>query len=234
MTDDARQLPLRLRWPARQSFEHFQIGANALALAGCVRAASEPGAPWGFLSGPAGSGKSHLLLAACRAAVDLGRTAQYLSLAELPVPGAGAIRGLGGTALVALDDLDALGGRDAEQHALFDLYNRLRAEAVAVLFAARAVPGALALELPDLRSRLAACTHLPLHPLDELARRQMLRERAAARGMELDEKVLDWLFRYHARDLASLGRLLDRLDEASLARHRRVTVPFLKELLLES
>ena len=225
------QMPLGLRWPARQSFEHFVVGANALALSACVRAASEINAPWVYLSGPAGSGKSHLLLAACQQASGAGRIAQYLALGGLGDGASAAIRGLGGTDLVALDQLDVLAGDRAAQHALFDLYNRLRSEAVGLLFAARAPLPALTLELLDLASRLGACTQLALQPLDEMARRNLLRDSAAARGMDLDDKVLDWLFRYHARDLASLGRLLDHLDRASLAQHRRITIPFLRELL---
>lgn len=226
------QMALRLRWPAQQSFAHYRVGDNALALAAGVRAASDPAAPWVLLSGPTGSGKSHLLLAACQQASAAGRSAQYLPLADLPEADAEqAIRGLGGTGLIAVDDLDALAGRRAWQHALFDLYNRAAAEGTTMLFAAREPAAALALELPDLRSRLGACSQFVLRPLSERARRQMLRERAAERGLELDDKVLDWLFRYHARDLRSLGELLERLDAASLAEQRRITVPFLRAVL---
>jgi DnaA family protein len=58
-----------------------------------------------------------------------------------------------------------------------------------------------------------------------------LRERGAARGIELDDAVLDWLFTRQARDLGSLTVLLDRIDSAALAAQRRVTVPFLRDLL---
>ncbi|HEY6986268.1 MAG TPA: DnaA regulatory inactivator Hda, partial [Rhodanobacteraceae bacterium] len=58
-----------------------------------------------------------------------------------------------------------------------------------------------------------------------------LQERAASRGIELDEAVLDWLFAREKRDLASLLGVLDRVDVASLAAQRRVTVPFLRTLL---
>ena len=230
MTDPG-QLPLGLRWPSRQRFEHFVVGDNALALAACVRASSDPDSPCLYLSGPSGSGKSHLLLAACQHASAAGLVAQYLSLGSLPAPRDEAIRGLGGSALIAIDHVDGLVGEVADQHALFDLYNRCRAEATVMLFAARAPLNVLHLELRDLASRLGACTQLTLQPLGESARRNLLRDSAAARGIELDDKVLDWLFRYHARDLASLGRLLEQLDRASLARHRRITVPFLRELL---
>lgn len=224
------QLPLALRWPRRQRFEHFHAGGNAAALAAVEALAGNPGAPWLYLHGPAGSGKSHLLLAACQAASEAGRGVQYLPLAKLPNP-AVAIRGVAGGDLLALDDLGAIAGQCEAEHALFDLYNRAKAEGTALLFAAEAAPAQLGLGLPDLRSRLGACTQFALKPLDDAERRDVLKAQAALRGIELDEGVLDWLFARHTRDLGTLLDLLDRLDQASLAAQRRVTIPFLRALL---
>jgi DnaA-homolog protein len=227
------QLPLSLRWPRRQRFEHFHAGANAAAVAAAQALATQPGAPWLYLSGAAGSGKSHLLLAACQAANEAGRTVQYLPLKALR-DHATVIRGVAGSAFLALDDLDALAGdRDAE-HALFDLYNRARAEGAAIVFAAQVVPTQLSIALPDLRSRLGACTQFALKPLDDVERREVLKHQAALRGIQLDDAVLDWLFARYARDTGALLDLLDRLDQASLAAQRRITVPFLRTFLREA
>jgi DnaA family protein len=49
--------------------------------------------------------------------------------------------------------------------------------------------------------------------------------------LALDDNVLDWLFARYPRDLGALLDLLDRLDQASLAAQRRITIPFLRELL---
>lgn len=225
------QLPLALRWPRRQRFEHFHAGANAAALAALRHAARDGAAPWMVLAGPPASGKTHLLVAACQDAVDAGRRVQYLPLARLGAHAAEAIRSAGDAELLALDDLQAVVGDAEAQHALFDVYNRCRAEGATLLFAANEVPAQLGLELPDLRSRLGACTLARLKPLDEGERRQVLREHAAARGIELDDAVLDWLFSRYARDLTALNELLDRLDRASLAAKRRITVPFLRDFL---
>ena len=225
------QLPLALRWPRRQRFEHFHAGVhNAAALAAVETLAVQPGAPWVYLHGPAGSGRSHLLLAAAQAASEAGRRVQYLPLATL-ADRAAALRGVAGSEWLALDDLGALAGQREAEHALFDLYNQTRAEGGAMLFAASAGPTELGIDLPDLRSRLGACTQFALKPLDDAERRQVLRAQATARGIELDDTVLDWLFARYARDLGALLDLLDRLDRASLAAQRRITVPFLRGLL---
>lgn len=224
------QLPLALRWPRRQRFEYFQPGANAVAVAAAQALACQPGAPWLYLHGPSGSGKSHLLMAACHAAHGAGRVVQYLPLAALADP-ADALRAAAGTDLLALDDLDAIAGTHAAEHALFDVYNRARAEGGGLLIAAGMAPAQLPLVLPDLRSRLGACTQLVLKPLDDDQRRAVLKTQAATRGLTLDDSVLDWLFARYPRDLGALLDLLDRLDQASLAAQRRLTIPFLRELL---
>jgi DnaA family protein len=222
------QLPLTLRWPAHQRFEAFETGDNGVAVDLLRRAATEPAQAALYLHGPTGSGRTHLLIATCAAANAAGRSAQYLALRA---NADAAIRAFGGSALLAIDDVDAIAGNDAAEHALFDLYNRCRAEGASLVFAAGAPPAQAGIALPDLVSRLGACTQVSLKPLGEVQRRALVRARAAARGIELDEPVLDWLFAREKRDLGSLLGVLDRVDAASLAAQRRVTVPFLRKLL---
>ncbi|MEO6689134.1 MAG: DnaA regulatory inactivator Hda [Dokdonella sp.] len=225
------QLPLALRWPAHQRFDSFVPGQNGVAIDLLREAAVDARCSWVYLSAAAGSGRTHLLIATCSAASDAGRRAQYLPMAALHAPRADAIRGFGGSDLLAIDDLDAIAGERDAEHALFDLYNRCRAEGATLLFAAGAPPTQLGIGLPDLVSRLSACTQVSLKPLDEEARRALFRYRALARGIELDDGVLDWLFARAKRDIGSLLDALDRIDRASLAAQRRVTVPFLRTLL---
>ena len=85
--------------------------------------------------------------------------------------------------------------------------------------------------LPDLRSRLAQCTRLVLERLDDAGRGEVLRLRARRRGLQVDAAAIDWLLRHQGRDLSGLTALLDRLDRASLAAQRRITVPFLRAQL---
>ncbi len=228
------QLPLALRWPPRQRFEHFHAGANAAAVAGVRAAAENAQAPWTFIAGAHASGKSHLLMAACQHALACGRRVQYLPLADPAQPRAEVIRGGAGSDLVAIDDAQELAGDAQAEHALFDLYNRAHAEQATLLFAARETPLRLALTLPDLRSRLGACALFALKPLSDAERRAALRAHAAARGMPLDDQVLDWLFARYTRDLHALHALLEGLDSASLATRRRITVPFLRDYLRDS
>jgi DnaA family protein len=230
------QLPLNLRWPSHQRLDAFVAGANAHTLE-AVRALSDASnESWLCLHGPRGSGKTHLLIGACRSALESGRNARYLPLASLDDSRAEAIASFDAerNELLAVDDAQAIAGDASAERALFDLYNRARDARAMLLFASSAPPNQLGLQLPDLVSRLSACTQHALQPLDEAGRREVLRMRAQQRGLEIDDAVLDWLFARQPRDLAALMELFERLDHAALAAQRRITIPFLREMLSTS
>lgn len=225
-----RQFPLDLRWPPHQRLDAFWPGANVATLQG-VADLARGGNAWLYLHGAAGTGKSHLLIGGCRAAIEANRPARYVSLAQLPAPRADAIAAVDPEGLLAVDDVQAIAGEREAERALFDLYNRAKAASARMLFAATAAPAELGIALPDLVSRLAMCTQYTLRPLDDAGRRAMLRVLAGRLGLRLDDEVLDWWFARQPRDPASLVALLQRVDRASLAAQRRVTIPFLRELL---
>lgn len=229
------QLPLALRYPPDQRFDTY-VAAPAGALEQLRALATQPGGDWAylrgvFLSGPSGVGKTHLLLATCAASDAAGRRAAYLPLGAAAGRLREALEALEGNDLLALDGLETIAGNRDDEVALFDAHNRARAAGITLVYAARENPDALALGLPDLRSRLSQCTRITLEPLDDNGRREVLRQRAQRRGLVLEEAALEWLLRRVDRDLAGLTGLLDRLDRASLAAQRRITVPFLRQTL---
>jgi DnaA-homolog protein len=220
------QLPLQLRFAGGQRFASFEPqDAEALQ---AVRRLAAGGSERLFLSGPTGSGKTHLLQAACAEAAEHGRQPVYLPLAAFDGQVAEALQAQPAAELLCIDGVDRAAGDAAAELALFALHNRQHDAGGGLLYAARDTPDQLPLGLPDLRSRLQHCTRLTLQPLDEAGRRALLQHRAEARGMQLDDSVLDYLFRHVGRDLATLSTLLERIDRDSLAAKRRITVPFLK------
>lgn len=217
------QLPLALAARADRRFDNF-VGVAAQVLADGIR---EGHGAW-LLSGPAGVGKTHLLMAAHGAS---GGESAYLALPQV----AGSLVDVAPMferhRLLALDGLEAIVGNRADEVALFDLHNRVLDRGGRLLYAARSTLEQLEFALPDLRSRLAQATRLPLPTLDEAQRLALLRARAQERGLVLDDASAEWLMRRCDRDLGSLMDVLDQLDRASLAAQRRLTVPFLREVL---
>ena len=74
---------------------------------------------------------------------------------------------------------------------------------------------------------------MSLPQLDDAGRHELLRLRADRRGLQLDPATIDWLLRRVDRDVPALTALLDRLDRASLASQRRLTVPFVRQVLAD-
>jgi DnaA family protein len=230
-SEQAAQLPLALRFPPDQRFDTY-VGAPDGALA-LLRALAQgaPAAMSVYVSGAQGSGKTHLLLAACAEAEAAGLRVAYLPLGAARGRVRDALEAYDSADLLALDNVDAVAGAREDEIALFDAHNRSHDAGRRLLYSASAAPNGLDLRLPDLRSRLSQCARIALEPLDDAGRAEVLRLRALRRGLQMDEAAIDWLLKRVDRDLGSLTALLDRLDRASLAAQRRLTVPFLRDVL---
>jgi DnaA-homolog protein len=225
-----QQLPLGVRLPDRAVFASFLPARNREALehAQRVAGAEAPGATW--FCGPASAGKTHLLQAICSQAAQ-SRRAGYFPLAELAGLGIGVLEGLPQLQCVCLDDLEAVAGRLEWEKAIFGLLREIEDCGGSLVMAARPPPALLGWALPDLGSRCAAGTVLQLRALDESEQQQALQLRARLRGFELPDETSRWLQRRFPRDMRRLYGLLDTLDDAALAAQRRLTVPFIREVL---
>jgi DnaA family protein len=225
-----RQIPLGVRLPDRAVFESFLPARNAEALAHARRVAGGGPAGLTWLCGPHGAGKTHLLQAICAAAGARAR-AGYVPLAQVAVLGVGVLEGLPQLECLCLDDIDTVIGQGDWERGIFALARELQDSGGALIAAAQAPPALLSWALPDLGSRCAAGAVLQLRMLDEAEQSQALKLRARARGFELPDETLQWLQRRFPRDMASLYELLDTLDEAALVAQRRLTIPFIREVL---
>lgn len=220
-----RQLPLALAPDAVRGFDDFVPGANAAVLAQ-LRALERAGPPI-YLWGPSGSGKTHLLQA-LRAAAG----SQVWPTLEL-APSAPAVTAADETAepaLVLIDDCDALDA--AAQGQAFSAFVEAAGHGGRIVAAGRVPP----VDLPvreDLRTRLAWGLVFALQPLAEPELIAVLRREASRRGLALPDELVQHLLTRFARDLASLMRMLERLDRYALARARRPTVPLLRAMLAE-
>ena len=229
-----QQLPLGVQFEVSSRFETFRAGDNLAAieeLCALGKAASQPPL---WLAGPEGSGKTHLLQAACVRLSERGTPATYLPLRRHGEFAPGLLTGCELLGAVFLDDIDALAGDPAWEGALFTLHNELHEHGGRMVAATRLSPSALPWHLADLRSRLVASTVHVLKPLAEAAQPEALVARASARGLELPPETLAYLLRHAPRDFGRLCRLLDEMDAASLASQRRLTVPLAREVLEKS
>lgn len=223
------QLPLDIRLRPAATFVEFVPGQNGEALA-CLRDGLS-GTDSVFLWGGAGAGKTHLLQAVCHLAAGRGERPCYLPLARAAEMAPAVLEGLEALAVVCVDDLQAIAGEPAWERGLFSLYEALRAAGGRLVAAADRAPRALGLALPDLATRLAWGPVFQLQPLGDEALMDALRRRADAFGIELPGEVARWLVQRCVRDATALFELLEGLERESLSARRRLTVPFVREVL---
>ncbi len=227
MSSPGQQLPLRIGLRDSATFANFYPGPNA-ALLHALQSVAEP---FIYIGGAQGSGRSHLLQAACHAVSEANGLAAYLPLAECLVMSPQMLEGMEQMALVAIDDVELLAGNSEWEQALFHLYNRVRDAGNRMVVAGNGAPAALGIVLPDLLSRLGWGPVFQLLPLDDREKAEALRLRAGQRGMELSSEVADYLLNHASRDMRDLFALLERLDEGSLAAQRRLTIPFVRTFI---
>jgi len=230
--DTAAQLPLRLALARGRRFGNFEVAPDNAELVDAVRRIACDRTPERVLiAGDPGAGKSHLLEAACAAASARGDAVAFVPMRAWCAQGVDAVRGLGRSGLLCIDDIDAVAGDGGWEEALLALVEASASGRARLLVSARASPSSLPFALADLQSRLSAATVYRLRELDDESRARALRRHAKGRGIEISDDVVGYVLTRHRRDMASLMALLDRLDYHSMAHQRRLTVPFVRGLI---
>jgi chromosomal replication initiation ATPase DnaA len=220
MNSGHAQLPLRLSHPP-------QLGRDSFVVAESNRAALTALEHWPLwadpvmvLSGPPGSGKTHLAhIWAERAGADVVRAE------ELGGQPARILSGRGG---LAVDGVPATG---ISETPLFHLINAAKESRASLLLTARAPAGEWAVALADLRSRLRLATCITLARPDDQLLRQVMVKLFADRQLVIEKPVLDYLLTRTQRSLAAVARLVDALDQQALAAGRRITRPLASQVL---
>ena len=228
------QIPLSLALPGGATFENFVPGPNAEAFERVVEVACGRANRVTLIWGRLGTGKSHLLQAACRRAHEAGDNTAYLPMATHHDLSPSLLEGLESLPLVCVDDVECVAGTRGWEQALFDLYNRTEQTGTRLLIGATCRVADMGIELADLRSRLASGLALQLRDLSDEQRHEVLRGRARERGFEIPGEVVEFLLRRYPRDMHALIGLLEQLDRSTLQEQRRVTIPFIKAVLERS
>lgn len=224
-----QQLPLAMQLPDTHTFSTFVAGDNREVVA-ILRETSEPLV---YVWGTEGVGKSHLLHAMC-AEVGTETTVMYVPLRELAKQEVGPtiLRGLEQFPLVCIDDLDAVVASNDWCFELFALLNRVRDHGhCRLVMTATMSPTQLPAAIPDTQSRLQWGLAVQLKALSDEQKAVALQQRAAAFGLQLRDETAVFMVQRLGRDMSDLMASLAVLDHASMAAQRRLTIPFVKQVL---
>jgi len=230
------QLPLEIRLSDVNRFSNFLLGQNEelvrLIEENIARLSKreKPGVEIIFFWGGKGTGKTHLLQAACQEARALEIDSVYLPLGQPGVDQPGILDDMFSLSLICVDDIQHIAGKPDWEAALFSLYENLRGRGLLVVASERA-PAESGLKLADLVSRIQRGLVYSLKSLSHEQRMLVLRQRAQLRGLTISDEAAAFIEKHFPRDMPSLVRLLEQLDHESLVQQRKITVPFIKSVL---
>lgn len=222
------QLALPLKLQDLAVFESFWASGNDALVAYLMNLADADAGPGCWLYGSEATGKSHLLQAVCD---RLGDDSVFVPMERFAASDPSVLDGLASRRCICLDNIDAVVADDRFELALFDLWNQVADVSGIVIVSARAAPRDSGFILADLLSRLTTLPAFRIEPLAESERINALQLRAGHRGLHLPSDTAQFLLRRSRRDMASLYGLLDRLDAEALKAQRRLTIPFVRDVL---
>jgi DnaA family protein len=230
------QLTLSVQLPDDETFASFKSESNQIVVQQLTHFLDHIGDENKqvhslFLFGLTDVGKSHLLHASCAYADTLGITSLCLSFSELTQLSVDVLDGLENIDLVCLDDIQLIAGNNIWQQGVFDLYNRMVEQNKCLIITGDQSAAQLNISLPDLVSRLSWGLTEQLKPLSDKEKSFALQYRAQQRGLTMNDDVARFLINRLSRDMTSLISALEQLDLASIREQRRITIPFIKDVL---
>jgi len=214
------QLPLDLRHDAATGRDDLVISDPVSAAASIIDRWPDWASPVVIITGPEGSGKSHL--------ANVWRRKSGATTVR-PIAGSGAIEAAG-LGPVLIEDADREGFDETE---LFHLINAVRSAGTSLLITARSWPLAWGVSLPDLVSRLKAATTVEIGAPDDMLLSQILVKLFADRQLQVDDKLIAYIVSRMERSLAAAQTIVERLDTMALSRGTRISRALAAEVLNE-
>lgn len=212
------QLPLDLRHDAATGRDDLVISDPVSAAASIIDRWPDWASPVVIITGPEGSGKSHL--------AEVWRRKSGAKTIR-PVAGSGAVEAAG-EGPVLIEDADRDGFDETE---LFHLINAVRSAGTSLLITARSWPLAWGVRLPDLVSRLKAATTVEIGAPDDMLLSQILVKLFADRQLQVDDRLVAYIVSRMERSLAAAQTIVERLDTLALSRGTRISRALAAEVM---
>ncbi len=232
---------------SRLTFDNFVVGApNQLAFAIAKRVAESAEATYNplFLYGGVGLGKTHLMHAI---AWEISfrqphRKVMYLSAEKFMYRFIRALRyrdmmsfkeQFRSVDVLMIDDVQFISGKDSTQEEFFHTFNALVEDGRQVVLSADKSPTDLSGMEERLRSRLGWGMVADIHPSDYELRLGILQARRDKSGVDVSDKVLDFLARKITSNIREIEGAFNRIVAHATLVGREITVETSRELLAD-
>ena len=179
-----------------------------------------------YVYGDTGSGKTHLLQAVIFSAMECNKAAVFVDCNEEISDY--LVEMVADLDWLSIDNIASI--ESAQQHLLFDLYNRARQSNVNIIVSGPSLPSELDM-MKDIKTRLSLATVFQLEALNDEQTKEALNNQMSERNMSIDEKVYSYLFKHYSRDISLLLEAIDRLDEASMQAKQSISISLAKKIL---
>ena len=219
-----RQLPLPLPHRAALGRDDFFVAPSNAEAVSAIDSWPRWAVPALVITGPAGSGKTHLCAVFSAASGAVICAAKNLHIDDVPR--------LAQAPAVIIEDADAA---SFDERALFHLYNMVSEQGGHLLITGRRPPRQWPVMLADLVSRLLAALHLQLGVPDDDLLNALIRKHLSDRQIRLrDEALVPYLISHIERSADAAKAVIAELDALALASGRRVGLKLARELLGET
>ena len=229
LVDQQLVLPIRPLDDAR--FSNFFSVGNEGVVHSLMDHAHASETAFVYLVGATGTGKSHLLQAACHQAEEQAQSSVFLAADEIVAMSPEILESLENLDLVVIDNISVLAGLKEWEQALFHLFNRIKDNASRLIVSSETKANDSGFLLNDLVSRLNSGLQMNLNSLDDSMKIEALIFRANQRGILLTQSVAEFIVHRNDRNMTSLLTTLGQLDHSSFVKKRPITIPFIKELM---
>ena len=231
---NSSQIPLWLPQANHSRFDNFEMQINSpnkVVVENLRKYILDSDTTPFYLFGESGSGKTHLLLAAANLSRELGMqdTIYFDCASESVSPD--MLGSCMQSACLVIDNIDAWVKNKEGEKALFSVVEQAKNSQKRLVVATRSSVKNNQFTLADLVSRLSSGVVFQIELLDDAGKLRALQQDVLARNLKVDDKVLQHLLTHFARDNHSLFSSLEKLDRASMIEKRKLTIPFVQQVL---
>ena len=131
----------------------------------------------------------------------------------------------------AVDGIEDWIGHEIREHLLFHLYNHCKLNDLALLLTSEKKLVDYDFIKADLSSRLKSADYVILEKPDDEQLKAILIKLFSDHQLQADIGVVDYIVNRCERSIDSLRKLVYVIDHNSLAEKRKITIPFVREIL---